>query len=758
MEYKTIVLVYIVIICQGNLKVNSSTSGLLEVVQPAIAGRRVNIIFTPTVYNSDKQVTLEYKYAIVLSSWYDGPRLYSKTYVAEEGRFYLTTDQLAAKWNNTALRAKYGDEESLQAILIIIDLTGTCGYVYLRSQLPILTGTTVELGYFAAPAVITHSDIYVREWYKGIPSSRSVLHVDTDSNLIEREEPNYEFVLEIHNFDQGRNGLYNVRCRNGKHTNIVQLSVPVPQTKPAIGPVTTLQDEGMYIIAKRDHTIPVYCNATGTDLTVEVLFNRRTCKTEESGPDMYSAIVCNAYDADHLASVRCSVLNAAVKDPLFSEEYQLYVVGQASAVEINHTEDLREGLPANITCKVTGSRPPPEIAFIVDTITIDQGLTHSHDDLTYQATLRFVKREWNGKNIRCQYNNSYFTGRSQEHPPSHVLIEDIFSRPGKTVYKCTLIDSNPVCNIKWTADGNTFLFKETENKVDGLTRESWIELNASRNMYRATVQCTPQCQYFESKLNAFQQIPIIPNITFNVARNQKITQEFPKVVTCYAESLPLSHIELIYMQNREKKNVSCLKDVKCSITLEELNIRLGGRMNLECFATYTYQHVTEILTTQVTLYRDDGDAQIDTIDQNRTPKEIIYRIIHALLISVAVAVIALVIGFLMCYRQYKRLKQNAARESCPQANANEDIAVEFSNDEITYTQVNKTRARPEDNKMENQLVYIKLDKEALEASIGKNIKKVADKKVEYVDIDFTQKCQEADGEDNVYANQYGGHM
>ncbi|WAR04604.1 hypothetical protein MAR_019973 [Mya arenaria] len=184
------------------------------------------------------------------------------------------------------------------------------------------------------------------------------------------------------------------------------------QTKPAIGPVTTLQVGGLYIVVKSGHTIPVYCNMTGTDLTVEVLVNGRTCKTEESETGMFSAIDCIAYDGDHLTSVRCSVLTAAVKDPLFSEEYQLYVVDKASAIEIYHTQDLREGSPVNITCKVTGGRPAPEIAFTVNNVTVDQGLTHSHDGR--KATLHFVKREWNGKYIRCQYNNSFFTGRSPE--------------------------------------------------------------------------------------------------------------------------------------------------------------------------------------------------------------------------------------------------------------------------------------------------------------------------------------------------------
>ncbi|WAR04605.1 hypothetical protein MAR_019974 [Mya arenaria] len=525
MDHRTMLKVcLILVIHQRSWRVDGSTSGQLEVIQPAIAGRRVNLMFTPTVYHRDKQVALEYS---VFGLWFDGPPLYSKQYEAEEGRFYLTTNKLAKDWNNLALRAIYDGEQSSETVLFV----------------------KVELGYFPAPDVIDRSDIYVREWYKSTSSSSSVLHVDTDTKLIEREEPNYEFVLEIHNFDQGMNGLYHVKCINDKHTNRVQLTVTVPPTKPAIGPVATVQDEGMYIIAKRGRTIPVYCNATGTDMTVKVLFNKRTCRTVESGTGMFSATDCKAYDVDHLTSVRCSVRNAAVKQPLFSEEYKLYVVDQASAVEIDHIQDLREGSPVNITCKVTGGRPPPEISFTVDNITIDQGLTHSHDGRTYQATLPFVKREWNDKNLECQYNNSYFTGRS---PQRWLNIS--CNRPGNTVYKCTLIDSNPVCNIKWTADGNTFSFDETENKVDGLTRESWIELNASRHMYPGTVQCTPQCQYFESKLNTSQQIPFIPNITFNVASNQKITQHSPKVVICYAESLPVSNIKLIYMRNGEEKN------------------------------------------------------------------------------------------------------------------------------------------------------------------------------------------------------------
>ncbi|XP_052804628.1 uncharacterized protein LOC128234429 isoform X2 [Mya arenaria] len=266
---------------------------------------------------------------------------------------------------------------------------------------------------------IAGRDIILRFFHYRWSNYSPILQYMTNKSWINMQTDRYEttnsggcYEITLYALERSWNGTqFRVRVSIYYSTPPIILHLKA-QTKPAIGPVTTLQVGGLYIVVKSGHTIPVYCNMTGTDLTVEVLVNGRTCKTEESETGMFSAIDCIAYDGDHLTSVRCSVLTAAVKDPLFSEEYQLYVVDKASAIEIYHTQDLREGSPVNITCKVTGGRPAPEIAFTVNNVTVDQGLTHSHDGR--KATLHFVKREWNGKYIRCQYNNSFFTGRSPE--------------------------------------------------------------------------------------------------------------------------------------------------------------------------------------------------------------------------------------------------------------------------------------------------------------------------------------------------------
>ncbi|WAQ96084.1 hypothetical protein MAR_028774 [Mya arenaria] len=188
--------------------------GNLSYSQPAFKGRNVTIFFKPFKFSATQTPIF---YSNVPTQWIPVPS--TVMYNATLGVFTTVFDTNIP--NSGYLYAKY-------------DLSGECGYIYLRTPNPVL-GNNVEIGYYPASAVIRLTGEYSREWYN--ESSRSSMTL-TEGLLTEEELHNEELVLTIYNSTRWTTGHYSVKCTksttNSLHTERVFVKVTVKPGVPVL--------------------------------------------------------------------------------------------------------------------------------------------------------------------------------------------------------------------------------------------------------------------------------------------------------------------------------------------------------------------------------------------------------------------------------------------------------------------------------------------------------------------------------------------
>ncbi|XP_052807038.1 uncharacterized protein LOC128236186 isoform X2 [Mya arenaria] len=231
-------LLYLLILFALSFTKESETAcGNLTYLEPALQLRNVTFVFEPDNYQSDILPILKNEqynmggqrvsvsadptrsvYLIVLNT-YVGGRNYASTY------FSVTHNKCSSDRVRLDLRVISG-----------------CGYLYIRTKV-VTTGGYVELGYFPALSVINNYHLYVRQWYNA--TSSSDMHL-SDGRFSERKDPNWEFVLTIHNVNRWTSGNYSVRCTDdrpgrNKFTQPVEINVIVKPDNAVLA-VPTLKE------------------------------------------------------------------------------------------------------------------------------------------------------------------------------------------------------------------------------------------------------------------------------------------------------------------------------------------------------------------------------------------------------------------------------------------------------------------------------------------------------------------------------------
>ncbi|XP_052806594.1 uncharacterized protein LOC128235842, partial [Mya arenaria] len=269
------------------------------------------------------------------------------------------------------------------------------------------------------------------------------------------------------NVTKTNSGQYWIQCSNGLFgsTNSIHLSV---KGNPIIGPLTTISTCSDCIVFKTEETLEkVYCETDEEYSTINVMF--------EIGLNHYAAnkISRNRVGLDshektantlHLMNVMCTVFvnhrNMSVKASIY------VVVNPNGPPNISANEELLEGETVDITCTSSSARPPPLLKFLVEATEIDTNTNVStiYEDSTGLYTsvskLHSFKREWGNKSIFCiefpEVNGLYHKKISKpvyihyKYPPSRLIIAVIDQgNLSTTAVRCSALDSNPVCNIKW---------------------------------------------------------------------------------------------------------------------------------------------------------------------------------------------------------------------------------------------------------------------------------------------------------------------
>ncbi|WAQ96069.1 hypothetical protein MAR_028759 [Mya arenaria] len=422
-------------------------------------------------------------------------------------------------------------------MILLPDLSGGCGYIYLRTPNPVV-GKNVEIGYYPAPAVIGLTGEYSREWYN--ESSRSLMTL-TEGLLTEEELPNKEFVLTIYNSTRWTTGNYSVKCTksttNRLSTERVYVKVTVPPGQPFLQSPNIVQDCPKCLVGILHENLyyHVFCNTSGgTTPSIYVGDEGGTVYNDTQFENIYkiSRII---REEDHMKTVTCSVSNAALENPLTTSAK--FFVAVKPEVPVLNVPILRDGNPANITCISRGGRPatnlnpPTMLTMVAPTITsyLQDSYTLKFSCLTdtYNDNC-FIS--WT-KDGQLHHANTYWTDKIHD---SHLMVFANVSKENNdkpsvslsvqnkvwlnahdtTSVICTA-KSQPLSDIVWSVNGDTQLLvcnKSIECEIHTLP----IETDEHRNYI-----CTA---YFE--FGDYDTIATISFLAIGRASTQK-TYEIP---------------------------------------------------------------------------------------------------------------------------------------------------------------------------------------------------------------------------------------
>ncbi|XP_052770952.1 uncharacterized protein LOC128210632 isoform X2 [Mya arenaria] len=497
--------------------------GNINYSQPAFKGRNVTLFYKPIEFSFSEKPTFFY---IRGTNW----KLLSSTIVSNLTSGVFTTVFDTKLSNVGQLYAKYGSCYSETIHLNLQDLSGGCGYIYLRTPNPVV-GKNVEIGYYPAPAVIGLTGEYSREWYN--ESSRSLMTL-TEGLLTEEELPNKEFVLTIYNSTRWTTGNYSVKCTksttNRLSTERVYVKVTVPPGQPFLQSPNIVQDCPKCLVGILHENLyyHVFCNTSGgTTPSIYVGDEGGTVYNDTQFENIYkiSRII---REEDHMKTVTCSVSNAALENPLTTSAK--FFVAVKPEVPVLNVPILRDGNPANITCISRGGRPATNLSLWLDeaNYSVDHVKTYkTYSTRTYSTILTFnnpARKDWNRKFVSCVSSSPLFgkTVTQQKtlnciYKPSVSLSvqNKVWLNAHDTTSVICTAKSQPLSDIVWSVNGDTQLLvcnKSIECEIHTLP----IETDEHRNYI-----CTA---YFE--FGDYDTIATISFLAIGRASTQK-TYEIP---------------------------------------------------------------------------------------------------------------------------------------------------------------------------------------------------------------------------------------
>ncbi|WAR05856.1 hypothetical protein MAR_021225 [Mya arenaria] len=208
---------------------------------------------------------------------------------------------------------------------------------------------------------------------------------------------------------------------------------------------------------------------------------------------------------------------------------QLENVNPNGPPNISANEELLEGETVDITCTSSSARPPPLLKFLVEATEIDTNTNVStiYEDSTGLYTsvskLHSFKREWGNKN-----------------PPSRLIIAVIDQgNLSTTAVRCSALDSNPVCNIKWESSIEVFRYT-----ILPQSNISTIWLNVTDVDYGKQINCSAECPHF---LNVLSNSTILifakkPKVEIRLSSVLPVPPNTNLALTCFANAYPNGNI------------------------------------------------------------------------------------------------------------------------------------------------------------------------------------------------------------------------
>ncbi|XP_052805649.1 uncharacterized protein LOC128235012 isoform X2 [Mya arenaria] len=558
---------------------SEAACGNLTYREPAIQGRNVTFVFKPDSYRNDTLPILKNdKYNIHgqrISVSADPTRsvylIVFNTLVG--GRNYAGTYFLVAH-----------NKCSSDRVRLDLKVISGCGYLYIRTKV-VTVGGYVELGYFPAFSVIHNDDLYVRQLYNATSSLDMNLSYDV---LSERGDPNWEFVLTIHNVNRWMSGNYSVRCKDGKpgwekFTQPVELNVI---GKPSLHSYnhTSECEDCLVGIDGKDLGSHIYCHTTGRTVPTIYVGDSKVAVHIVSY-NTYRPITYVARKDDHMKNVTCSVFNAAMATPLYTSS-KLYVAVKPDIAVLN-VPALKEGDPANITCTSKGGRPSSKLSLMLNNINISSiasTTTNYNENLgTYTTQIGLnssAKRELHSMKVSCFQLTDFFATYMTEtktinckYPPSMVLLEKP-SLPSKLqdiyhlVFSCKIKDFNDNCSLIWTS--SKYLHIDV-NHLDSKSMLTTVNVSVTKEDFGKVLVCSAVCTSFQRNISSSSAllVPYVPVMSLSVEK--VFLQEYEsKTVTCSVESYPLP--DILWSDEFSKPLRRCQKSATCALTIEHISI------------------------------------------------------------------------------------------------------------------------------------------------------------------------------------------
>ncbi|XP_052803209.1 uncharacterized protein LOC128233534 isoform X3 [Mya arenaria] len=571
--------------------VESETAcGNLTYLEPAFQWRNVTFVFEPDNYQSDILPILKNEqynmggqrvsvsadptrsvYLIVLNT-YVGGRNYAGTY------FSVTHNKCSSDRVRLDLR-------------VISD----CGYMYIRTKV-VTVGGYVELGYFPALSVINKYHLYVRQWYNA--TSSSDMHL-LDDYLSERKDPNWEFVLTIHNVNRWTSGNYSVRCTDdrpgrNKFTQPVEINVI---GKPSLHSYnhTSECDDCLVGINGQDLGSHIYCHTTGGTVPTIYVGDRKVTVHFVSN-DTYRPSYVASKD-DHMKVVTCSVFNAAMATPLNTSSKLYVAVKPDNAVLAVPT--LKEGEPAEITCSSKGGRPPSTLTLMIGTMNVTANastttiLNEEFGSFTTQIVLEAAaKREWQTREVICSQRTPLFSSYKTEkeiidckYPPSEILLEspDMPSRLQdiyNLMFSCEIKDYNDNCRLEWTSNKPSLLEGIIPKEItNARSIRSIMNVSVTKEDLGKVLICNAVCSSFQRDISKSYALlvpsantPVVP--IDNEKRGVKETESASPLswiavaVGCLVLALVLGYVIVVRKRSQQNGRVN--------IPNESNNVQLGN--------------------------------------------------------------------------------------------------------------------------------------------------------------------------------------
>ncbi|XP_052805293.1 uncharacterized protein LOC128234808 isoform X2 [Mya arenaria] len=231
---------------------------------------------------------------------------------------------------------------------------------------------------------------------------------------------------------------------------ILVLNFVLAIDRPILYPTTKVENCTNCIVAKEGENLTVWCNTTTVKRNVEFV------KGERFGSYFYGATeyeagayvgIIPASRINHLNTLICSEesrLQSAVHLIYLLEKPRLPL----DALRLPKT--IKEGYPANFTCTILGGRPPPRpVITISDKVIESETSTFSKGNVSHTigvASVNSVPRAWNGKWLKCRYENAYFNATAGYRKLNVLYKPNITITQNSKMVTCSA-PSEPLSNI-----------------------------------------------------------------------------------------------------------------------------------------------------------------------------------------------------------------------------------------------------------------------------------------------------------------------